>query len=79
MVFINKSGLEFTDISSEKYRKYIFANGKKLYIRKPIYLNVSQSGGHRIFDVKGVSYYIHPKEGWFIKWRAKNGCANFVK
>jgi hypothetical protein len=77
--FINESGLEFKDISSEKYRKYVFPNGKELKIIKPLYLNISESGGHRLFDASGISWYIKPNEGWYIQWKAENGKPNFVK
>jgi len=75
--FINHSVLEFKDISAEKYRKYKFPNGDKLKIKKPLYLNVSKSGGHRVFDASGTSWYIQPKEGWYISWKVKEGEANF--
>ena len=77
--FINESGLEFCDISSETGREYGFPNGQKLYIGQPLYLNVSKSGGHRLYTKDGWSYYIHPREGWWITWRVKDGAPNFVK
>lgn len=76
--FRNKSGLTFSDISSEDYRVYEFDNGRSILINRPLKLNVSPSGGHRLFDADGVSHYI-PK-GWIhLKWKAKDGCPNFVK
>ena len=77
--FINESGLEFKDISSEKNREYNFITGKKLFIKYPLYLNVSASGGHRIYSANGYCYYIQPKEGWFIKWKPRKGRPSFVK
>ena len=77
--FINESGLEFTNISSESVREYNFPNGTKLTIESPMYLNVSKSGGHRVFSSDGWSYYIQPKEGWWVRWCAENGKPNFVK
>ena len=77
--FINESGLDFKDISSEEYREYNFVNGKMLYIDKPLFLHVSASGGHRLFDAAGFSYYIQPTQGWYIKWKANPGSPHFVK
>jgi len=76
--FFNTSGLEFKDISSEVNRTYTFANGGKLLIKKPLKLNVSKSGGHRIFDAEGYSYYIKPGEGWYIVWEVEKDKPNFV-
>lgn len=76
--FLNESGLTFTDISSEAFRVYEFSNGKEVRIDEPLRLNVSPSGGHRLFDSSGTSHYI-PK-GWVhLKWKVKPGSPNFVK
>ena len=79
MEFINKSGLEFKDISSEWSRTYHFLkNGEigKVTINQPLKLNVSSSGGHRIWDGKGVSHYI--PSGWIhLEWEVLDGDANF--
>lgn len=75
--FVNNSNLDFTDISTEAVRRYHFKD-EAVTIPKPLFLNVSRSGGHRIFDAHGVSHYI-PK-GWIhLSWVAKPGEANFVK
>lgn len=77
MEFINESGLEFTDISSEGSRVYTFPNGSVTILR-PLYLNVSPSGGHRVFSIDGLSWYIPP--GWIsLTWKARKGKPNFVK
>ena len=77
MEFINDTTLEFTDISSELYREYEFEN-KTIRIDGPLRLNVSASGGHRIFDSAGNSHYI--PAGWLrLTWVAKNGSPHFVK
>jgi hypothetical protein len=76
--FKNESGLKFVDISSEKYREYVFSIDKSVVIAEPLMLNVSSSGGHRVFDAKGVSHYI-PKGWHHLKWEAKVGFPNFVK
>jgi hypothetical protein len=77
--FNNQSGLEFTDISSKDSRDYHFPNGKTLFISEPLYLNVSKTGGHRIFDAAGYCYYIQPREGWYIRWKPREGYPHFVK
>lgn len=77
--FINESNLEFNDISSEVEREYTFPNGNKLLIKEPLYLNVSPSGGHRLYDAKGYCYYVQPNQGWSIKWKVKGGVPSFVK
>lgn len=77
--FINESGLGFTDISSEAEREYQFPNGQRLFIGKPLYLNVSKSGGHRLYTEDGFCYYVQPKEGWSIKWKVRQGKPSFVK
>ena len=73
----NESGLEFKDISTEKYRTYDWLDGSKITITNPIYLNVSDNG-HRVFDSLGISHYI-PK-GWrHLYWEVFDGQPNFVK
>lgn len=76
--FINKSDLAFSDISSEEYRTYQWESGFKITIQQPQKLNVSASGGHRVFDAFGVSHYI--PAGWVhLWWAAKDGQPNFVR
>ena len=76
--FVNASKLSFTDISTEAVRRYRFKGNEIVEIPGPLWLNVSRTGGHRIFDENGVSHYI-PK-GWIeLSWVAKVGEANFVK
>jgi hypothetical protein len=74
--FINESGLDFTDISTEEYRVYEFPD-YKVQIQTPTHLNVSKNG-HRVLDADGISHYI--PFGWrHLYWKAKTGKANFVK
>jgi hypothetical protein len=76
--FVNDSDLEFSDISSELWREYQFAGGDTVRIDAPLKLNVSDSGGHRIFDAAGHSHYI-PK-GWLhLVWESRDGAPNFVR
>ena len=78
MTFINESNLKFEDISSEAIRTYEWPSGVKVIIDEPLYLNVSKSGGHRIFDAYGISHYI--PSGWnHLYWVAKDGQPHFVK
>jgi len=65
--FVNKSDLEFKDISSELYREYTFPGKEKIRIDSPLKIHVSESGGHRVFDASGakitlVNYPRIPKE-----------------
>lgn len=74
----NESGLEFTDISSEQQREYIFRDGATATIENPLYLNVSDSGGHRILDTQGTCHYI--PTGWvWLQWKVKDGAPHFIK
>ena len=76
--FENATKLDFADISSEKWREYRFPGGDIVRIEAPQKLNVSDSGGHRIYDAEGVSHYI--PAGWVhLKWAAETGAPNFVK
>jgi len=76
--FKNESDLDFTDISSEAWREYHFESGATVRIDNPAMLNVSESGGHRIFDEQGLSHYV-PK-GWIhLVWEPKPGQPNFVR
>jgi hypothetical protein len=77
--FLNETGLQFEDISAETTREYTFPTGRKLVIEKPKMLNVSASGGHRVYADDGYSYYVQPREGWSIRWKSKTGNPNFVK
>lgn len=75
--FLNNSTNTFSDISSEEFRIYRFANGEEVRIDYPVFLSVSTSG-HRLYDAAGISHYV-PK-GWIhLKWRPRDGKANFVK
>jgi len=76
--FTNATDLEFSDISSEQWREYSFLGGNTVRIDAPLRLNVSASGGHRLFDAEGVSHYI--PAGWIhLKWVVRDGAPNFVK
>ena len=74
----NDSELEFKLIVAERRRTYEWADGYKLTISYPQYLNVSPSGGHRILDAEDVSHYI--PNGWrHLSWTVFEGAPNFVK
>jgi len=77
--FRNDSGLEFKDISSEKYRTYHFKSGnvKTIFNCGCMYLNVSKNG-HRVFD--GIrSHYIFLENVESIDWEVSEGLPHFVK
>lgn len=75
--FIDGTDFVWNDISSEEYRVYEFAD-KEIKIVGPLKLNVSRSGGHRIFDFNGISHYV--PGGWrHLYWAARPGQPNFVK
>lgn len=76
--FINETNLTFSDISSETKREYTFPNGMTFVVNEPKFLNVSKSGGHRIYTKDGNGFYVQPKEGWAIKWTIKVGAPDFV-
>jgi len=73
MELINKSGLEFVDISIEEWREYRFPNGDFVKIEHPLKIHVSKKG-HRIFDANGISHYI-PRTFIHLKWK---GTPNFI-
>ncbi len=74
----NESGLAFTRIDSEEFRRYTFPKGEAVQVDSPVALNVSKSGGHRLLDAAGGSHYVPP--GWIhLEWRAREGAPHFVK
>ncbi len=76
--FINESENDFTDISSEQSRTYNFGSKGFVKVSEPLFLNVSDSGGHRIFSADGQSHYI--PSGWIhLSWQARPGFPSFVK
>ena len=76
--FKNDTDLVFDDISSEQYREYNFGKNGFVKINNPLKLNVSASGGHRLYDASGQSHYI--PAGWIsVSWKSKEGLPNFVK
>ncbi len=74
--FRNRSGLDFTDISSEKWRDYTFSDGTTIRVDEPLCLNVTDAG-HRIFDSAGISHFI-PFKWTHLRWEAKEGQPHFV-
>jgi hypothetical protein len=74
--FRNDSGLAFKDLSDEQYRVYVFSD-MEIKIDEPLWLNVSASGGHRVFDSEGRSNYI--PAGWRkLYWVVKPGKSHFA-
>lgn len=77
MKFKNDSNLVFTDISSEAQRSYTFPGGDVVTVKGPQQLNVSPSGGHRIFAEDGCHYI---PAGWIhLRWTVHEGAPHFVK
>ena len=77
MEFKHTTDYEWKKIEGEKYRTYVFPNGSRVKIKKPLYLNVSKSGGHRIFDAQGFSHYI-PYKWIHLFWEVEgDDRANF--
>jgi hypothetical protein len=72
----NESKNEFSDISSEEYRRYDFKE-YSITINSPIALSVSKSGGHRVLDAEGKSHYLMPSRN-HLEWKAKDGQPHFV-
>jgi uncharacterized protein YtpQ (UPF0354 family) len=71
VVLRNESNFEFKDISSEKYRTYVWDNETKITIDEPQWIAVSESGGHRIVDKEEKSHYI--PAGWIqLYWEVKS-------
>jgi hypothetical protein len=75
--FRNENDLVFKIIEDEQYRVYEFSDGGTTKIEEPLLLNVSPSGGHRIFDASGRSNYI--PAGWKkLYWVVKEGRPHFA-
>ena len=74
--FRNASSLKFKNIDDEEYREYIFPDSQIIRINRPLYLNVSKSGGHRLFDESGMCHYI-PYKWIHLRWEAKRGEDHF--
>ena len=78
-MFKNASGLKFKDIDDEEWRRYTFIKDGKSWdvtIILPLKINVSKSGGHRLFDSQGNCHYI--PFGWIhLEWKAKKGEDHF--
>ena len=74
--FLNKSGLEFEDISSESWREYLFSDGNVVRIDSPQYIHVSEQG-HRVFDGNANSHYI-PNKWIHLVWNVKQDNPHFV-
>lgn len=66
--------LEWKNIDHEIYRVYTFSSGNVLTIEDPDLIHISKSGGHRILDVNGKSYYVAPKWDYFV-FETDDGCA----
>lgn len=72
----NNPALKFESLEDEQFRVYEFDSGTVM-IEKPVALNVSASGGHRVLDAEGVSHYI-PAGFHHLYWKVKEGQPNFA-
>lgn len=71
----NESKYEFTDISSEKYRVYVFRD-TEVRIDLPQWLAVSENG-HRVVDMAERSHYV--PLGWVhVYWEVEDDAPHFV-
>jgi len=82
-LFRNESGLEFLYIG-ESLREYHFPNGEELSIDNALFLNVSESGGHRVAAYNEhfetfTCYYIKPDKSWHIIWETMDDVPHFSK
>lgn len=75
--FRHETSHQWTDISSEQFRVYEFAD-QSVKVENPLWLSVSKSGGHRLFDANGVSHYV-PTGYRHLYWKVKDGAPHFVK
>lgn len=71
----NKSHRKFKDISTEKYRKYVWAD-KELIINDPRWFSLSNSG-HYIVDANDKVYFIK-SDFLFIVWKPLEGEPHMV-
>lgn len=70
--------LDWVDITSEKYRRYIYADGTVKKINDPVALCIASSGSHRIVDAAGFCHYV--PTGWqSLMWTPWNDRPHFVK
>jgi hypothetical protein len=80
MILTNNPELKFSDISDEEFREYLYIIDDEpiaLQISNPVALHVSASGGHRLVDADGHSYYVAP--GWIaIHFKVKEGKPAFA-
>lgn len=51
-------GMQFTDISMETYREYVYDSGFILRVENPQWLCIRPSGNHRLIDAQGVSHCV---------------------
>ena len=67
---------DWSDISSEAWREYVFPCGHVVRIDGPLALHVSDSGGHRLWDGR-LSHYV-PARWVHLRWESRTGQPKFV-
>ena len=77
MMTMNEAKVEPIDISSEAYRVYTFADGKRFRVENPDKLYILPCGSHRVVDLDGVTH--RPERGYVgISWKPLAGQPAFV-
>lgn len=75
---LDKDKQAVTDISSESFRIYTYANGDSFRINSPKELYVLAVDNHRVVDDEGMSH--RPTRGWVgISWMPRLGAPAFVR
>lgn len=75
--YAGKPGFDFDSLADEQYRVYEWADGSAIRLDNPSKLNVSKSGGHRVYTMDGISHYI--PSGWnHLWWKVREGCPHFA-
>lgn len=65
------------DITSEEYRVYTYADGRRFTIVDPVSLFVLASDNHRVVDKAGVTH--RPTRNWVgLSWKPRDGEPAFV-
>lgn len=77
--FINKSGVEFTDVTCKSRIIYNFPTGQSVDIKNPVYMATLPTGVNLVYDADGMCYKIRPAIGWWKTWETRSGCAHFIR
>lgn len=77
--FVNTTGNDFFNISRSPFFPLVLENGCYLEISNKgcLHLQVSPSGGYRLFDGK-FSWYVQPTEAWYLRWEVYENTPNYI-